>query len=108
MAVASRLPRRLYVLLRHGGVQLRPWKEELFALAERPQCRDAEILKLLRRACQPWTPINHYLCGGLQARKRIVELYWFLKKIALYQPYVLPSELVPMVLDSLLVLLCSQ
>ena len=73
MAVASRLTRRLYALLRHGGVQLRPWKEELFAVAERPQCRHAEILELLRRACQPWPPSNHHRCGGVQARERIVS-----------------------------------
>ena len=100
MAVASRLPRRLYALLRHGGVRLWPWKEELFALAERPQCRDVATLDLLGRACQPWRRSNHYLLGGVEVRKRTVELWWFLTCVR----DELPLELREAILDSLLVL----
>ena len=100
MAVASRLPRRLYALLRHGGVRVWPWKEELFALAERPQCRDEATLDLLRKACQPWRPSNHFLFGGVEVRERIVELYWFFQ----CQRFQLPLELVHAIVDSSLVL----
>ena len=101
MAVASRLPRRLYALLRHGGVRLWPWKDELFALAERPQCRDVVILELLGKACQPWGPSNHHLFGAVQVRERIVELYWFLR----YQGYQLPPELVFVTVNFSLILM---